>query len=239
MTSNASGISAPAASTETTASPDRDAVLFGLVVDSGLQLAQQREALARIVAAADLDEDGDLIVRTPLRAVDTMTPQQRADAEDARYRAAARAARDCGSTDPAVQIDAILTALGRTDLLASSVVPSLPAGKRRGHLTLVHDPLPEQHDTPCPPGCAVDHSNLNEDGDCHYTEPATVGPSLLILNVNPDNSVALELLIDGVNGHWFDLAGVDDLLSKLTAKRAEMAAEIARRTPLRPTGGAA
>ena len=124
-------------------------------------------------------------------------------------------------------------------------VLAFPGAKRRGHLAVVPDtfttpqPEPERRVTPCPPGCTVDHSDPHEDGDYHYTDTVHTGPLYLYLNVDSDDSVTLDLNADQAQGNRLELDEVDELIAVLTAKRAEMAAEIARRTTLRPTGGAA
>lgn len=124
-------------------------------------------------------------------------------------------------------------------------VLAFPGAKRRGHLAVVPDtfttpqPEPERRVTPCPPGCTVDHSDPHEDGDYHSTDTVHTGPLYLYLNVDSDDSVTLDLNADQSQGNRLELDEVDELIAVLTAKRAEMAAEIARRTTLRPTGGAA
>ena len=215
MTSHVSGISPSAASTETTASPDRAAAPLGLRIESRRQLAAQRArldaALPHVVAIAEseglershaaarlalaLVEDGDL--PAPATAPDTPAP----------------------------------------------AAPVFPGAHRRGHLALVPDapaePEPERRDTLCPAWCVVDHDDPREGADYHYGDLTPAGPVSLRLDIGTDDRARLEIVTTRVDGDPLDLGEVDELIAALTAQRAELAAAIAQRTSETPAGGAA
>lgn len=210
MTSKISGILSASASTETTASPEREGVLFGLRVESRRQLAaldtRLDAAIPHVVAIAESEglERSHAAARLALALVE----------------------------------DGDLPALA-----ALPAAPVFPGARRRGHLVLVPDtpaePEPERHDTLCPAWCVVDHDDPREGADYHYSDLTPAGPVSLRLDIGADDRARLEIVTDHADGDPLDLGQVDELIAALTAQRAELAAAIAQRGPVRPTGGAA
>lgn len=214
MTSDFSGIPAASASTET-ASPEREGVLFGLRVESRRQLAaldtRLDAAIPHVVAIAESEGLE-------------------------RSHAAARLAVALHGDSDLPALHAAPSAGHDTETPAAVL---FPGAKRRGHLALVPDPQPPRRHTPCPAGCVVDHNDPHENGNYHYTDPTPAGPVSLRLDIGTDDRARLEIVTDHADGDPLDLGQVDELIAALTAKRAELAAEIAQRGPVRPTGGAA
>lgn len=91
-------------------------------------------------------------------------------------------------------------------------------------LTVVTDNHETEHTTPCPPWCAVDHTNPNEGSDYHYSNGITTGPVTLRLDTNTRNVTTLELVTKHADGDFLTLDSLDALIARLIDLRPALVA---------------